>query len=153
MGAWGPGPFNSDDGLELAAIVEHSEFSAVRKRLKFDRDDDADCAHAYAAAAIVAASQGHRVAEFPLELDKPLAKFRKACQRAHVDQAINALETIKKDSALKQLWKESPSAVDDGDQQTAQAVEFKTASTAPASTAAQAPQDHGRRLVRYRCRP
>lgn len=110
MGAWGAGPFDNDEACDFVDRVQRSDFPSLRKAMKFDAADDDQCIKAYAAAAIVAASQGHSGENFPIELTGALPRFRKQFQPRDLEQAIGVVEALKKDSALKQLWKESGAA-------------------------------------------
>jgi hypothetical protein len=108
MGTWGPAAFDNDTALDFVVVVEEKGFKAVGKRLTaFDHLDGDDCAEAIAAAAIVAATRGHLVDDFPIEITGRLATYRKRATEDDFVNARQALEQIEKDSEWKDLWRET----------------------------------------------
>ncbi len=113
MGAWGPGVFENDHALDFISMVERKSFQVVRDCLARVNDAPEDqylevdeCSQALAAAAVVAATRGRIVPDFPDEIKERLNTFRPKCKRTDVENALRAVKRIRAHSELKELWEE-----------------------------------------------
>ena len=112
MGAWGIGSFDNDDASDWVADLKESDPSLIASTLRRittvgeDYLEAPDCSNALAAAEIVAALRGY-----------PLSDLYDAAQawvQTHhfdpdadlVSIALAAVERIRSDSELKELWEE-----------------------------------------------
>jgi hypothetical protein len=109
MGAWGSGPFDNDaagdfaDGVTVARIRKALDH-IVRAKQPPEADE---ASAAVAAAECIAAARGHAPRAFPEDLGAKLPAWRKAFTAKDVSLARRALERVRKDSELADLWRES----------------------------------------------
>jgi len=117
MGAWGFGPFDNDDaGDWLYDLERSSDTSVIADALQKVTEigdgylEAPDCSNAIAAAEVVAAVSGHPVANFP-DNAKPWVEAHRTLVVANlVPNALAALQRIRSNSELKELWDESKEA-------------------------------------------
>lgn len=113
MGAWGYNVFDNDDaGDWVWDLVESTDLSAITEALNAVTDDAEDyieapeCSMAVAASEVVAALHGRPAETLPDEVSKWLSG--KPVPDAVISaKAIKAIETVLKDSELKELWEEN----------------------------------------------
>ena len=115
MGAWGPGNFENDAALDWLGQDDLAVPGLVRA-LRSGGDSDA-CQHGLAAAELVAAWNGHPVAELPEAAVAFVAKRRGAPKPDVIAKARECVAAIAANSELLALWK------DDGDVRAWKAVQ------------------------------
>src|SRR6187455_1731051 len=104
MGAWGPGNFENDSALDWLG-QDDLDVAQVVRALRADGDTD-ECEHALAAAELVAAWNGHAVAELPRAAEAFLERRRGAPKAALIAKARECVAAIAADSELLALWKD-----------------------------------------------
>jgi len=117
VGAWGTGNFENDDALDWVDDLEEcDDETAVRDALATVADWPAsqpleaiDCSVALAAAEMVAAALGHPSSDFPEEAEDWLDRKGPDLGDDEVRLARAAVERIKGNSELRDLWAESDS--------------------------------------------
>ena len=117
MGAWNFGPFDNDDAGDWLYELEQSADAlviadALHRTTIFGEEylEASDCSNAIAAAEVVAALRGHPVRNFPDNAKQWVDSHQGLDAAALVPAAIAALQRIRTDSELKELWDESPKA-------------------------------------------
>ncbi|MDD5262673.1 MAG: DUF4259 domain-containing protein [Methylacidiphilales bacterium] len=117
MGAWNFGPFDNDDaGDWLYELEKSSDTSAIADALHRVTDigdeylEAPDCSSAIAAAEIIAALHGQPVAKFPDNAKQWVDTHGTLNAAALVPTALAALQRIRTNSELKELWDESDDA-------------------------------------------
>jgi hypothetical protein len=113
MGAWGHQPFDNDDSADLIdELVDAGEFhfAGLFERVKAGALEP-EGTHVVAAAAFVAAAKTGDKRFIALELEEAeLDEWFEASRpqlAALAPDALTGLQTIRKDSELKDLWSES----------------------------------------------
>jgi hypothetical protein len=114
MGAWGSGSFENDDASDwLADFCAAPNQQSIKEALATIADMDAtdyleapDCSVAIAAAEIVAAQKGAPNSDLTAETRDCIAKLQSANDNM-VSLALKALERIRNNSELKELWDQS----------------------------------------------
>jgi hypothetical protein len=114
MGAWGSGSFENDDASDwLADFCTAPNQQSITEALATIADMDAsdyleapDCSVGIAAAEIVAAQKGAPNSDLTAETRDCIAKLQSA-NDIMVSLALKALERIRNNSELKELWDES----------------------------------------------
>lgn len=115
MGAWGAGSFENDDAMDwLDELCDASDAETVRTALLTVTENAAyleapDCSIGLAAAEIVAALKGTPSGDMPDSAKECLPKLKMTADHDLVSLASRAVERIKTDSELKELWDESES--------------------------------------------
>jgi hypothetical protein len=104
MGAWGPGNFENDAALDWLG-QEGLDVPHVARALRADGDSD-ECEHALAAAELVAAWNGHAVAELPRAAEAFLEQRRGGPKAELIAKARECVAAIAADSELLALWKD-----------------------------------------------
>ena len=120
MGAWGLKSFENDDAMDWLSEFEEQGPELVRETLDAalqDADEDGDgleasaCCEALAAAELVAACRTDDTSRLPEAASAALAKFAGAkgeiADGENVVLANDALERIKTNSELRELWAET----------------------------------------------
>ena len=117
MGAWNFGPFDNDDAgdwlYELEKSADTSVIADALHRVTNIGDEyleAPDCSSAIAAAEVIAALRGHPVSDFPDNAKQWVDAHRALDAAALVPVAVAALQRIRTNSELKELWDESPEA-------------------------------------------
>jgi hypothetical protein len=111
MGAWGSGSFENDDAADWLAQLGTMEPDDLTKIFGKAADDPAyfeasDASIVVAAAEVVAALKGFPVKEVPPEIVKWTANRQKPTPEL-TDLALRALDRVRKNSELKDLWLEA----------------------------------------------
>jgi hypothetical protein len=113
-GVWGHRSFENDDALDWAASLGQSKDTAlIADTLRVLNEEEADypdapeCAAALAAAEAVAALNGKPASSLPEEVTT-WVHGRSAPDPELLSQARNAVDIIRADSELKDLWQASP---------------------------------------------
>ncbi|MDB5034324.1 MAG: hypothetical protein JWQ98_1565 [Chlorobi bacterium] len=110
MGAWGSGSFQNDDASDwIADFGDDPDESLIVDALSAvvemnDYLEAPDCSVAIAAAEIVAALKGSPNPAMPEEVRESMGILGMDADRDKVVLALKALERIKTDSELKELW-------------------------------------------------
>ena len=104
MGAWGPGNFENDAALDWLGQDDLAMRSLVRA-LRADGDSE-ECEQALAAAELVAAWNGHPVAELPESAQSFLQRRRGGPKPELIAKARECVAAIAADSELLALWKD-----------------------------------------------
>ena len=104
MGAWGPGNFENDSALDWLG-QDDLDVAHVTRALRADGDSD-ECEHALAAAELVAAWNGHAVAELPRAAEAFLERRRGGPKPELIARACECVAAIAADSELLALWKD-----------------------------------------------
>lgn len=114
MGAWDIGPFDNDDAADwLYQLEESDDTSVIAAALDSvtevgdDYLEAPDCSCALAAAEIVAALHGHPMAGLSDEAKAWLEKNRGLDVSELVEEAVAAVQRVRTNSELKELWEES----------------------------------------------
>jgi hypothetical protein len=116
MGAWGVEAFQNDsaldwtfelEGVKDLKVLEHA-FSAVTESAEYLDSDD--CCSALAAAEVVTALLKKPPAYLPKEVEDFLAGVEMQPSPGLVMLAKQAVQKVKSDSELKELWDESEEA-------------------------------------------
>jgi hypothetical protein len=115
MGAWGSGSFENDDASDWIADFcddpdEDSITDALSTVAEMGADDyleAPDCSVGLAAAEVVAALKGAPSADMPDEAKDCVSKLKIKAEPDMVSLASRAVERIKTNSELKELWDES----------------------------------------------
>jgi hypothetical protein len=117
MGAWGAGSFENDDAGDWVWELEDAADTAILDEAfsqVTDRGEECleapDCSVAIAAAEVVAALRGRRAAELPDEATAYVARIGVPPSPGLIASALAALERVKTQSELQELWEESDSA-------------------------------------------
>jgi Domain of unknown function (DUF4259) len=113
MGAWDLGSFDNDDAsdwlCELEGSSDTSLISTALHRVTEIGDgylESPDCCNALAAAEIVAALRGHPMTKLPDIGKEWVAAHRNLDSAQLVSVALAALDRIRANSELKELWDE-----------------------------------------------
>src|SRR5215204_2194816 len=104
MGAWGPGNFENDAALDWLGQDELG-VAHVARALRPEGDAD-ECEHALAAAELVAAWNGHALAELPKAAEAFLERRRGPPKAELIAKARECVAAIAADSELLELWKD-----------------------------------------------
>ena len=117
MGAWNFGPFDNDDaGDWLSELEQSADTSVIADALHRVTNigdeylEALDCSKAIAAAEVVAALRGHPVSDFLDNAKQWVDAHRTLDAAALVPTAIAAIQRIRTNSELKELWDESAKA-------------------------------------------
>lgn len=112
MGAWGHGSFENDDACDWVYTLEESGIGAVTQTLE-TFDDEADdyleaptCSEILAAGEVVAALRGKSGGGLTEEVQK-WVEGKAIPPEDLVMRIRSAVERVKSDSELKELWEES----------------------------------------------
>lgn len=109
MGAWGPGSFDNDDALDWLDDLVDGASDAIRAALEAtDAEylEAPDASSALAAAEVVAAAAGRPAADLPGEVSEWLEEHGTRQAAALAPLARRAVERVRRDSELKELWEE-----------------------------------------------
>ncbi len=117
MGAWGVGNFDNDDAADWVYELEESEdlslivatLETVTARGK-QYLEAPDCCKALAAAEVVASLKNAGIAGLPEEVQHWIEAHRSASGSKYAELALTAVERIKTESELQELFDESESA-------------------------------------------
>jgi len=112
MGAWGPGPFQNDDAGDWVWDLESDDDgSVVIEALSIivdtpidEQPEATECAHALAAAEVVASARGPRSVSLPDEAVVWINAHASRIDRSWLALASGAVERVMIDSELKDLW-------------------------------------------------
>ena len=115
MGAWGSGSFENDDASDwVADFCDEPDRELISGALSTVVDMDAgeyleapDCSIGLAASEVVAALKGAPSPDLPDEAKECVSKLKMKADPSMVSLALKAIERIKTDSELKELWDES----------------------------------------------
>ena len=114
MGAWGAGSFDNDDAADwLAEFCDDPNEGALSGALTTVAEADAEeyleapeCSFGLAAAEFVAALKGAPSSDMPDEARACLAKLTVKANPGLVSLALRAVERIRTNSELRELWDE-----------------------------------------------
>lgn len=115
MGAWGAGSFENDDASDwLADFRDEPDKELISDALSAVADGDADeyleapdCSVGLAAAELVAALKGAPASDMPDEAKRCVEALNVKADAGMLSLALRAVERIKTNSELKELWDES----------------------------------------------
>jgi len=115
MGAWGPGAFQNDDAGDWVWDLESDDDgSVVIGALSIivdtpidEQPEATECAHALAAAEVVASARGPRSLSLPDEAVVWINAHGNRIDRSWLALASGAVERVMIDSELKELWDET----------------------------------------------
>jgi hypothetical protein len=115
MGAWGSGSFENDDAVDwIADFCDGPDKERISEALSTVAEMEAgeyleapDCSVGLAAAEVVAALKGAPNPDMPDDAKECLSKLKVKADPSMVSLALRAVERIKTDSELKELWDES----------------------------------------------
>lgn len=117
MGAWGFRPFENDDACDwLYELEKSSDISVISAAFHHiinnasDYLEAPDCANAIAAAEITAALRGHPLMSLPDNAREWVEAHHLLDASNLVPSALAAIQRIRTDSELKELWDESDEA-------------------------------------------
>lgn len=117
MGAWGAGSFENDDASDwLGDFCDDPDKEALSGALSTVAETDAedyleapDCSAGLAAAEVVAALKGAPHPDMPDDAKECVSKLKSEAGAGMVALALRAVERIRANSELKELWDESES--------------------------------------------
>lgn len=115
MGAWGSGSFENDDASDwIADFCDGPDEGLISDALSTAAETEAgeyleapDCGVGLAAAEVVAALKGSPGPDMPDDAKECVTKLKIKAGPGMVSLALRAVERIKTDSELKELWDES----------------------------------------------
>ena len=115
MGAWGSGSFENDDASDwIADFCDDPNKELISDALSTVAEMEADeyleapdCSVGLAAAEVIAAMKGSPNPEMPDDAKECVSKLKIKADPGMVALALKAVERIKTDSELKELWDES----------------------------------------------
>ena len=118
MGAWGSGSFENDDASDwIADFCDEPDKELISDALSTVAEMDADeyleapeCSVGIAAAEVVAALKGAANPDLPDDAKECVAKLKIKAEPRMSSLALKAVERIRTDSELKELWDESESS-------------------------------------------
>lgn len=113
MGAWGAGTFDNDDALDWLDDLVDGADDAIRDALESTGAEPLeapDASSALAAAEVVAAALGRPAADLPGEVSDWLQASDARSAAALAPLARQAVERVRANSELKDLWEESDPA-------------------------------------------
>jgi hypothetical protein len=113
MGAWGAGTFDNDDALDWLDDLVDGADDAIRDALEAtdaEHIEGPDASSALAAAEVVAAALGHPAADLPGEVSDWLEANDAKSAAALAPLALRAVDRVRQNSELKDLWEESDPA-------------------------------------------
>ena len=118
MGAWGSKTFENDDASDWLGAFESEGAPAIESALKAVLELDAndyiqatEAACALAACEVVAAAKDGEVARLPEEAHSALLEHKDDVNDGEFGKrAVRALQRIKRNSELKDLWEEAGDA-------------------------------------------
>ena len=112
MGTWEAGSFDNDDAQDwLAELEDANDTEPITEALLAVTENDdyveaPESQQALAAAEIVAAMNGYPVADLPEEAAAWVEEHDRAPSKRQLDLARRAVERVRTDSELKELWEE-----------------------------------------------
>lgn len=115
MGAWGKLNFENDNALDFVWDVEEKgieQIIAAIERINSREEDnflDSDlCEEALAAIEYIAAAKGHKAEDFPEDAEEWLKAHKASLLtvRGIIAKSQQAIDRIKHNSELKELWEE-----------------------------------------------
>jgi len=119
MGAWGAGNFENDDAMDWVYELEEAEDESMileALNIVVKRGDEYleayDSCRALAAAEVVSALKNPDSSDLPDEVKQWVGEHQKIEISALTQMAVNAVQRIKTNSELKELWDESESAAE-----------------------------------------
>ena len=115
MGAWGSGSFENDDASDwVADFCDDPDKELISDALSAVAEIDIgeyleapDCSVGLAAAEVVAALKGSPNPDMPDDAKQCVSKLKIKADPGMVSLALKAVERIKTNSELKELWDES----------------------------------------------
>ena len=114
MGAWEVGSFDNDDALDwVSEFTPAPNVRCIQATLQAVTQvgdeylEAPECSMAIAAAEVVAALKGAPTSPLPEELQATLKMARFKADQSLMELALAALERIKTNSELQELWAES----------------------------------------------
>jgi hypothetical protein len=113
MGAWGAGTFDNDDALDWLDDLLDGADDAIRDALESTGADPLeapDASSALAAAEVVAAALGRPAADLPGEVSDWLEEHGTKQAAALAPLARQAVDRVRQNSELKDLWEETDPA-------------------------------------------
>jgi hypothetical protein len=118
MGAWGPGNFENDDAHDwVSELCEWDSFESVHEAIEavhqLAADDEIEApesACALAAAEVVSAALGAPARDLPNDLATWLETHRLKVSSRLYRRTVVAIQRVKTNSELKELWDESTAA-------------------------------------------
>jgi len=118
MGAWGPGSLENDDASDwLGDFCDEPDKESVSNALSTVAEMDADvypevpeCSVSLAAAEVIAALKGAPAPDMPHEVKECVSKLKVKADPGIISLALRAVERIKTNSELKELWDKSESS-------------------------------------------
>ena len=112
MGAWGTGSFDNDEALDWVGELKTMNPADLQKMLAIAADDpeylvSSNASEAIAAAEVVAALAGAPAGNAPKEIGEWVGKNPKALTPPLKDAAVRAVDRVRRNSELKDLWLEA----------------------------------------------
>jgi hypothetical protein len=115
MGTWGSGSFENDDASDwVANFCDEPDRELISDALSTVAEMDAheyleapDCSAGIAASEVVAALKGAASPDLPEGVKECVSKLKMKADPAMISLALKAMERIRTDSELKELWDES----------------------------------------------
>ena len=118
MGAWGSGSFENDDASDwIAEFCDEPDQELISDALSAVAEIEAgeyleapDCSVGLAAAEVVAALKGSPHPDMPDDAKGCVSQLKLKATPAMISLALRAVERIRTESELKELWDESENA-------------------------------------------
>lgn len=118
MGTWGVGSFENDDASDWVFELEDADDPAILAETldavlsPKEPPDAPQCCMALAAAEVVAAQRGKGRSDLPSEVKAYLERVGGPPSNELVDAAQRAIQRVRSESELRELWDESDDGAD-----------------------------------------
>jgi hypothetical protein len=112
MGGWGAGSFENDDAQDFLGTLHEKQPADLQNILSDTADHEGyleapGCSVAIAAAEVVATAKGNPPQAVPKQIAEWVSKVEGAPSAEMLDLARRAVERVRNDSELKDLWLEA----------------------------------------------
>ncbi len=112
MGGWGTGSFENDDAQDFLGKLESLDIDELKKKLTHAAGHEGyleapESSVAVVAAEVVATAKGAPPATVPLQIADWVGKIEGTPSPAMSDLARHAVERVRTNSELKDLWQEA----------------------------------------------
>jgi hypothetical protein len=119
MGAWGAKSFENDDAMDwIAEIEESTDTEPMKEALEAVMEGEGEyleapeCSITLAAAEVIAALKGAPSPDLPVEVNDWVGNHKQNVSSGLIELALKAINRIKTDSELKELWDETGDATE-----------------------------------------
>lgn len=112
MGGWGTGSFENEDAQDFLGELDSLAIDELKQKLAYAADHEGyleapECGVAVAAAEVVATGKGAPPVTVPQQITEWVSKIEGTPSREMSDLARRAVERVRTNSELKDLWQEA----------------------------------------------